>query len=373
MNLRTLLLLLIAGLTGVMSVSAHESRPAYLEIKETAANRYTILWRTPVLSGARLPVALKLPDSARTLGEPITQQLSDSLIERRTIEINEGGFAGQRIYFVGLQATITDVLVRVQWLDGGEATTIIRPSEAWIIISEPQGTWAVVRDYTVLGVEHILFGIDHLLFVLALLLITKGTARLVKTITAFTLAHSITLGLAALGFVQVPVAPVEAVIALSIVFVAAEIIHARQGIIGLTARSPWIVAFTFGLLHGFGFAGALSEIGLPVGHIPTALLFFVSASNSANSSSSPPCSPSWRSSAAFAFRCRAGRNSCRPTPSAASRCIGSLSAPPPYDGSFYQRFDAFQTLPMAAKFGAHQRTEKDLISRRPLLQNAIYL
>ena len=275
MTIRTFFLFLIACLLGAtVSVSAHESRPAYLEIKETAVNHYSMLWRTPVLAGARLPVALKLPDGVRTVGEPITQQLSDSLIERRIVEMDGDGLAGQRIDFVGLQATITDVLVRVQWLDGGQTTTIIRPSVAWIIISEPQGTWTVIREYTVLGIEHILSGIDHLLFVLALLLITKGTVPLIKTITAFTLAHSITLGLAALGFVRMPVAPIEAIIALSIVFVAVEIIHARQGVIGLTARSPWIVAFTFGLLHGFGFAGALSAIGLPVGHIPVALLFF---------------------------------------------------------------------------------------------------
>lgn len=275
MTIRTMFLFLIASLLGAtVSVSAHESRPAYLEIKETAVNHYSILWRTPVLAGTRLPVALKLPDGIRTVGEPITQQLSDSLIERRVVATDGDGLAGQRIDFVGLQATITDVLVRVQWLDGGQTTTIIRPSEAWIILSEPQGTWTVIREYTVLGIEHILSGIDHLLFVLALLLITKGTIPLIKTITAFTLAHSITLGLAALGFVRMPVAPIEAIIALSIVFVAVEIIHARQGVIGLTARSPWIVAFTFGLLHGFGFAGALSAIGLPVGHIPIALLFF---------------------------------------------------------------------------------------------------
>ena len=125
-----------------------------------------------------------------------------------------------------------------------------------------------------LGVEHILLGVDHLLFVLALLLLTTGTWQLVKTVTAFTVAHSITLGLATLGFVHVPSKPVEAVIALSIVFVAAEIIRARRGQIGLAAKLPWIVAFTFGLLHGFGFAGALSEVGLPEGHIPVALLFF---------------------------------------------------------------------------------------------------
>lgn len=270
--MRALLIFLLLSLSVV--ASAHESRPAYLEIKETAPSTYSILWRAPVLSGNKLPVVLTFPDSVKTIGEPITQRLSDSIIERRKVETKDTELAGQRFDFVGLQATITDVLVRVQWLDGGQSTTIIRPAEAWITIPEPEGTWSVAREYGILGIEHILLGIDHLLFVFALLLITKGTLRLIKTISAFTIAHSITLGLAALGFTNVPIAPVEAVIALSIVFVAVEIIHARRGVPSLTARSPWIIAFAFGLLHGFGFAGALGEIGLPVGHIPTALLFF---------------------------------------------------------------------------------------------------
>jgi hydrogenase/urease accessory protein HupE len=132
----------------------------------------------------------------------------------------------------------------------------------------------VARTYFLLGVEHILSGIDHLLFVLALMLLVKGMGRIIATVTAFTLAHSLTLAGATLGFVQMPGPPIEAVIALSIVFVASEIIHSRRGSPGLTERYPWVVAFTFGLLHGFGFAGALAEIGLPQASIPMALLFF---------------------------------------------------------------------------------------------------
>ena len=142
------------------------------------------------------------------------------------------------------------------------------------VIPIRQGAAAVSGVYLTLGVEHILTGIDHLLFVLALLIITRGGWKLAKTVTAFTVAHSLTLTAATLGFVHVPQRPVEAVIALSIVFVAAEILHGRQRREGFTARAPWIVALTFGLLHGLGFAGALSEIGLPQGHIPLALLFF---------------------------------------------------------------------------------------------------
>jgi HupE / UreJ protein len=194
-------------------------------------------------------------------------------VERRIIKASDG-LAGKRIDFIGLQATITDVLARVHLLDGIESTTLVHPSKGWIEVSGSRSFFSVAASYTLLGIEHIGFGIDHLLFVLALLIITNGTMRLIKTVTAFTVAHSITLALATLGFVHVPSKPVEATIALSIVFVALEIIRRREGREGIASRAPWIVAFTFGLLHGFGFAGALSEVGLPQNHIPAALFFF---------------------------------------------------------------------------------------------------
>lgn len=268
---RLLVLLLWLAWAGAF---AHESRPAYLEIKEIAAGRYSVLWRTPVLSGQRLPVVLQLPPALMPRGEPVLQQLNDSLVERRVVEGDLARLDGAAIEFVGLQATITDVLVRVQRLDGGEQTALVRSSVPRFLPDASQSAWAVAGAYTKLGIEHILFGIDHLLFVLALLLLCGRTSQLVKTITAFTVAHSVTLALATLGIVQAPQRPVEAVIALSIVFVAVEVVRARQGVIGIAARAPWLVAFVFGLLHGFGFAGALSEVGLPPGRIPLALLFF---------------------------------------------------------------------------------------------------
>jgi hydrogenase/urease accessory protein HupE len=152
--------------------------------------------------------------------------------------------------------------------------TRLQPSNPAFVVEASAGAWEVARTYLILGVEHILFGIDHLLFVLALLLVVKGAGRVVATVTAFTIAHSITLAAATLGLVRVPGPPVEAMIALSIVFVAAEIVHGARGRPGLTARRPWVVAFTFGLLHGLGFAGALSEVGLPQNAIPLALFFF---------------------------------------------------------------------------------------------------
>lgn len=169
---------------------------------------------------------------------------------------------------------MTDALVRMDFADGTTWTQRVTPAQPVTVIPLRQSWLSVAGVYLKLGVEHILLGIDHLLFVLALLIITQGTWALVKTVTAFTIAHSITLALATLGFVHVPQAPVEAAIALSIVCVATEIVRRDQGLEGMTAMSPWIVAFAFGLLHGFGFAGALSEVGLPQGQIPVALLFF---------------------------------------------------------------------------------------------------
>jgi hydrogenase/urease accessory protein HupE len=170
--------------------------------------------------------------------------------------------------------TITDALVRVEMLDGVSSTSIVRPKQPWIEIAASPTGWKVAGSYLVLGVEHILGGVDHLLFILALVLLVQGWKRLVATITAFTVAHSITLTVATLGFVTVPGPPVEACIALSVMFVASELVRARHGDSGMLRRCPWLVAFAFGLLHGFGFAGALSEVGLPPNAIPLALAFF---------------------------------------------------------------------------------------------------
>jgi hydrogenase/urease accessory protein HupE len=269
----SLLTLGIALLVCATSAVAHESRPAYLEIRETSPERYELIWRTPLLSGMRLPLVLRLPDDARNITEPNIHELPDSLVERRIVEAS-GGLAGKRIEFVGLQGTITDVLVRIQTRDGAHSTQLIHPSQPWVEIAAARGPLAVAGAYLMHGVEHILLGYDHLLFVLALILIVRNTRRLVWTVTAFTIAHSITLALATLGVVRVPGPPVEATIALSILLLACEIVRIRQGRPSLTQRWPWVVAFTFGLLHGFGFASALSEIGLPRGDIPLALLSF---------------------------------------------------------------------------------------------------
>jgi hydrogenase/urease accessory protein HupE len=254
-------------------VAAHEIRPAYLQIDQTGQSRYSVVWRTPLLSGMRLPVVLQFPDGVRNVTEPAERELPDSLVERRVVETPDG-LAGKRIEFVGLQATITDVLVRVKLSDGSVSTTIVRPSLPWLDVEAAPGRLQVAKAFVTQGVEHILFGYDHLLFVLALMLIARSWRALLLTVTSFTAAHSITLTLATLGFVHVPGPPVEAAIALSILLLAGEIIRIRKGQPSLTAQRPWMVAFAFGLLHGLGFAGALADLSLPAGDIPLALLFF---------------------------------------------------------------------------------------------------
>jgi len=270
---RGLLWSIVAMLLLASSAQAHESRPAYLEVTETAPGRYDVLWRTPVLSGMRLPVVLRLPADARNITEPTVREIQDSLIERRIVEV-PGGLAGKRVEFPGLQATITDVLARVQLADGAYSTTLVHPREPWIEIAASQGPFAVFGTYVRHGIEHILLGYDHLLFVLALMLIVRSVRVLVWTITAFTIAHSITLALATLGVVHVPGPPVEATIALSILLLAGEILRVRRAQPSLTAKWPWVVAFSFGLLHGFGFAGALTAVGLPRNDVPLALFAF---------------------------------------------------------------------------------------------------
>ena len=273
--MRLLLLCIVIGALGHGSLArAHELRPAYLEINETASGRYEVLWRTPINAGMPLPVVLKFPTDTRNIAGPSFREFSGLLLERRVVDAGKGSLAGKRIEFVGLQATITDVLVRVQLLDGTHTTTLVHPSHAWVEVATSQGIASVAGAYFMLGIEHILFGTDHLLFVLGLMLMVRDRWMLLKTITAFTVAHSITLAAATLGFVSVPGPPIEAAIALSIVLVAVEIVNARRGVPSLAARWPWLIAFSFGLLHGFGFAGALAEIGLPHHAIPVALLFF---------------------------------------------------------------------------------------------------
>ncbi len=271
------ILAVIALLVGTLGFSAyshgHALQPGFLELRLIDKELYAVVWKTPATGGRPMAITAQLPESCdlRTPGQPIWD--GAAYVARWTTSCS-GGLEGGVIHIDGLDQTSTDVLVRFDFADGvSEARRLTAGDPSFTVPAEPSRL-EVVRTYFLLGVEHILFGIDHLAFVLALLLLVTGVHRVIATVTAFTLAHSFTLAGAALGFVHMPGPPVEAVIALSILFVASEIIQNRRGKPALTAQYPWVVAFTFGLLHGFGFAGALIEIGLPQQSIPLALLFF---------------------------------------------------------------------------------------------------
>ena len=269
---RALLLVLLWIVAG--AASAHEVRPAYLELHQTGAETYDVLWKVPAKGDdLRFGLYVELPTDTVKASEPRGDFVAGSFVERWSVQ-RPGGLDGARIHIAGLAATRTDVLVRLERLDGTTQVVRLTPDAPDFAVQTTPSTVQVLGTYLRLGFEHILLGIDHLLFVLALLILVQDTRKLIVTITAFTVAHSITLAGASLGFLSVPGAPVEACIALSILFVAAEIVHGRKGQPGLTARRPWIVAFAFGLLHGFGFASALHEIGLPRTDIPLALLSF---------------------------------------------------------------------------------------------------
>jgi hydrogenase/urease accessory protein HupE len=251
---------------------AHEVRPGYLELREVASGEFAVLWKVPMRGDARLSLRPRLPDACETRLPSSGTAMGGAMVERWSVTCSDG-LRGGAVAIVGLENTLTDALVRIQRLDGSSQTARLTPDSIAFEI-RPSTKWDVATTYLGLGVTHILEGVDHLLFVFALLLIVSGWKMLIATVTAFTVAHSITLAAAVLGFVHVPQRPVEAVIALSILFLAVEIVHARQGRPGLAIRKPWVVAFVFGLLHGLGFAGALTETGLPSHAVPLALLFF---------------------------------------------------------------------------------------------------
>ncbi len=264
---------LLSALPGY-SAQADEIRPGYLELRQAASDTYSLLFKIPALGDdLRLGIYVKLPEGTNDVMPPRAGFNSGAYTERRTISRN-GGLAGQTISIEGLSATTTDVLVRIENLSGATQTERLSPTRTTFVVQAAPGAGEVAATYLRLGIEHILFGFDHLLFVLALVILVRDWRRVALTVTAFTIAHSITLAAATLGLVNVPGPPVEASIALSIVLVAVEIVNARRGATSLAARWPWLIAFCFGLLHGFGFAGALAEVGLPHHAIPVALLFF---------------------------------------------------------------------------------------------------
>jgi hydrogenase/urease accessory protein HupE len=243
-----------------------------LEIKETQDKIYTLLLKVPSKDKKKLALTLSMPKGCMLLEAKRTRLINETYLENSQIKCEEG-LSNKTLDIQGLKSTDTELLLRLDLLSQSHSV-LLSASKPSYLIPKTQEDLEIVETYTWLGITHILIGFDHLLFVFALLLIVKNMRRLLWTITAFTLAHSLTMIIATLGIVTLPQAPVEAIIALSILFLSMEIIHEKQGKIGLTASYPWIIAFLFGLLHGFGFAGALADIGLPQQAITLALLFF---------------------------------------------------------------------------------------------------
>jgi len=267
-------IVLLVGLYPSLPANADEIRPALLDIKEQNTGLFAVTWKVPTRGDRVLAITPQLPESLERVGSPTIQNVPGAQIEHTTYKNNAESLTGQMIVIDGLPAVQTDVLLLIQLQDGTQHSAILRPGSPEFTIPLEASKLEVAADYWRLGTIHILEGADHLLFVLALLLIVSGLGPLVKAVTAFTVAHSITLALATLGMVHVPAAPTEAIIALSILFLATEIIHKHNGQFSLTESYPWVIAFIFGLFHGLGFAGALSEIGVPQHEVPLALLMF---------------------------------------------------------------------------------------------------
>lgn len=270
----TFSVIVVCFMTGAGDLRAHEIRPALLDINEREPGWFDVKWKIPALGNLVLPIKPVFPDCMTPVGPPSQHTSPGAFLEYYSFKTDGASIAGETIFIEGLTGVQIDVLVQIQLANGDHHSMILRPKSPSFVIPERATKKTVAWSYLKMGWIHIFSGIDHLLFVLALVLIVPNRWMLFKTITAFTAAHSITLALASLGFVHVPPGPTEAVIALSIVFMAVEIIHIRQGKFSFTEQSPWIVAMIFGLFHGLGFAGALSEVGLPQHEIPLALLMF---------------------------------------------------------------------------------------------------
>lgn len=271
------LALLAAGLFALAASATaawtHEVRPAYLQIDETAPGRYAIAWKQPVVSDMALHLVPHL--SAGWLETPPATVFVTPLYRIETWNLSaRATLAGQTLVIEGLERSITDVLVRANVKGEKPFQAILHHDAPSLVFAFDGAEGLQLPAYLLLGVEHILTGPDHLCFVLGLMLLVGLRWRLIKAITAFTVAHSLTLAAAALGFVHFPSAVIEALVAMSILFLATELVHARQGHVGLTMRYPWLIAFTFGLLHGLAFAGALADVGLPPNAIPEALFLF---------------------------------------------------------------------------------------------------
>ena len=291
----TLCLIVMQLLFVAPVLNAHEVRPAYLQITEFnlpqqedaaednetseqeqsnpgatagSARRYDILWKQPIVQNGRLAIDPIFPEDCKLIQNAAPEVTTGALIHRwhTTCDLSQGN-----VHISGLSVTLTDVMVRIDRANGEHENYILRPEDPTLDLS---GNSASTLSYLIIGIEHLVFGIDHVLFVIGLVLFIRAPMMLLKTVTAFTIAHSITLALSVLGWVSLNQGPVEAVIALSIVFLARELAQDEDKRSKLTQATPWLMAFIFGLLHGLGFAGALSDIGLPEDTLWLSLLLF---------------------------------------------------------------------------------------------------
>ena len=253
--------------------SAHALQPGYLSVSPLAGDSYRVFWRKPDVLGRPMAIQAQLPAHCDAPTGPEPQSDGQAWVSS-WVATCAGGLTGGNITIFGLDAQQNDVLLRLEGNDGAvQSVRLTQNRPSFEVLGDPTAL-DVVTTYLPLGLEHILEGLDHLLFVFALLLLIPDKWRLVGAITAFTFAHSITMALATFEWVALPGPPVEAVIALSIMFIASELLQRDPSTPRLSERFPWIVSFTFGLLHGFGFAGSLREIGLPTNDVPLALISF---------------------------------------------------------------------------------------------------
>ncbi len=266
-SLTAFLCLLACLVTMPLLVSAHETRPAYLEIIEKDEGRYEFTFRQPQIQGRYL--GLGVVSSCEIEGEE-TQIIKTAALETRWVATCSQDILRSGIRVAGLERTLIDTLVHIARSDGDEVNHVLTPDNP--VLEASGGGIDFLPAYFVLGVEHLVFGIDHVAFLLILMYLLRDVRKLIIAITSFTVAHSITLGIAAFDLVFVPQQPVEAIIALSILVVAWELTQREQR--SLLNDYLWSITFVFGLLHGLGFAGAMSEIGLPENSALTALLLF---------------------------------------------------------------------------------------------------
>ncbi len=267
------LLIAITTLLVSATTQAHPLAPALLQMKERPSGRVEVLWKRSSLRVPGSDVRPVVPEDCPALGSPAAEKKGAAVLTRWQIDCGEEGLVGRSIRIDGLGPAKIDTLVRIELADGRSIQRVLRRGQASMIVPERANRWIVFKDYCSIGFDHILSGADHLLFVFGLFLLCSGMKPLLKTVTSFTIGHSVTLSLAALGHANLPSGPVEFLIACSVLVLAVEL--ARDEVRpSLMRRHPWPMALVFGLLHGLGFAGALREVGLPSGEIPMALFSF---------------------------------------------------------------------------------------------------